>query len=643
MEDEEILEIQNGGMDAVLQNHPIASESSEKNLMMEKLDTFIGRYKNTSLYIENEKHNGVMKQLVRARREFESTRFFVLVVGPVKSGKSSFVNILARNTVSPTDVTECTAIPTIIGKANTVHYNKIVSYKSNVANINNGDAFDNIIDVLRGIAEPSIFEGEIKQEVTECSDENLKRILTISSLNDNVEEAMPLLATIGIEETPFINDEIMAIDMPGLDGGEINWNNNPLYTRMVKRADFIFFVQSSTTTINESSVDFLRWLLNNKETNVPLRLIHNEHDSLYFLKEEVRKEKIEKQVEAAKRFILANVPNQHDLDFGCYVLNLAKVGKSLMVPQEIRKDFVDNLEKVKAEYEIKEKEIVDELKNKRLQYKERNCINRSVHHILQANHEYGLIVQTILDKLSNVENVISNYYELRNLMEKMEISFAQLKEDFENRIISERIETRYVDEIEQITQLYIERNIGKEFSGKELKGHIDNLVEKYNSIPLLDKNSTIYKFLEKSLREVIYKKYNESLKEICKLLQMTRDSFHVSIKIEFQKYLKFTPYYEGINPRRYLFGFEIIYRVNECRDKINAFKEYVVKDSLPVVFKEYKKNILKSFEGICKKWKNDMFMELNQQFEIIKKKLEEEKIHLEKQKVLLHDILISLN
>ena len=110
----------------------------------------------------------------------------------------------------------------------------------------------------------------------------------------------------------------MAIDMPGLDGGEINWNNNPLYTRMVKRADFIFFVQSSTTTINESSVDFLRWLLNNKETNVPLRLIHNEHDSLYFLKEEVRKEKIEKQVEAAKRFILANVPNQHDLDFVNY-------------------------------------------------------------------------------------------------------------------------------------------------------------------------------------------------------------------------------------------------------------------------------------------------------------------------------------
>lgn len=643
MEDEEILEIQNGGMDAVLQNHPIASESSEKNLMMEKLDTFIGRYKNTSLYIENEKHNGVMKQLVRARREFESTRFFVLVVGPVKSGKSSFVNILARNTVSPTDVTECTAIPTIIGKANTVHYNKIVSYKSNVANINNGDAFDNIIDVLRGIAEPSIFEGEIKQEVTECSDENLKRILTISSLNDNVEEAMPLLATIGIEETPFINDEIMAIDMPGLDGGEINWNNNPLYTRMVKRADFIFFVQSSTTTINESSVDFLRWLLNNKETNVPLRLIHNEHDSLYFLKEEVRKEKIEKQVEAAKRFILANVPNQHDLDFGCYVLNLAKVGKSLMVPQEIRKDFVDNLEKVKAEYEIKEKEIVDELKNKRLQYKERNCINRSVHHILQANHEYGLIVQTILNKKSVIDKTVSRYKEIRTEIECMNISFAQLEKGFEDILKREQIEVKYGEEIELKTELYIPRNIIGRLSGEKLERHIDKLVEEYNKITFLDINSPVYNFLKIELEKVIFTNLNNLLQEVRGLLQMDKEgNLSLSDIIDFQRFIEFNSSYGDIKRRHWL-GLTKFYSEEDSREKIQDFKRQVIEDCFPIFFKEYKSKVVESFDEIFKKWKKGICLKLDNLFEIKKIELDNERNQLEKQEILVKEIIQSLN
>lgn len=641
MEEKKYIVVHNGGMDAVLQNSSITSGRSGKNLMIEKLDTFIGRYKTTSLYIENERHCSVMKQLIRARREFESTRFFVLVVGPVKSGKSSFVNILARNTVSPTDVTECTAIPTIIGKAEDAHRNKIVRYIPNFQDLDNGEVFDDVIDVLRGIASPSIFEERIKLKEDECSNENLKRFLTVSFSVNASGEAMPLLATIGIEETPFVNDEIMVIDMPGLDGGEINWNNNPLYIRMVKRADFIFFVQSSTTTINESSVDFLRWLLNNKETNVPLRLIHNEHDSLYFLNEEIRKAKVEKQVEAAKRFILANISNQHDLDFNNYVLNLAKIGKSLVASHEISEKFREILEKGKVEYENEEIRIVDELKEKRLLYKEQNCINRSIHHISLAKQEYGLIWQIVHDRLSDIENVISNYFELRNLMEKMEISFAQLKEDFENRIISERIETRYIDEIKQTTKLYIERNIGKEFSGKELKGHIDKLVEKYNRIPLLDKNSSIYKSLEKGLRKVIYEKFNESLKEIRKLLQMTEDSFHVYI--EFQKYLKFTPYYKGINAKTYLFGLEKVYKVDECRDKINSFKQYIIEDSFPVVFKEYKKNIFKSFEGICKIWRNDMYTELNQQFEIIKEKLEGEKIHLKEQEILLRDILIFLN
>lgn len=647
MENEEIIAIQNGGMDAVLQNHPIVSECSEKNLLIDKLNTFIGRYETTSLYMENERHHNVIKKLIRVRREFESTRFFVLVVGPVKSGKSSFVNILARNTVSPTDVTECTAIPTIIGKSNTeaAHWNKIVSYIPKLPDINKEEVFDDIIDVLRGIADPLVFEEKIERKVDDCNEDNLKRIVTISNTSNGLAQAEPILATIGIDETPFINDEIMVIDMPGLDGGEVNWDNNPLYARMVKRADFIFFVQSSTTAINESSVDFLRWLLNNKETNVPLRLIHNEHDSLYFLKEDIRKSKIYKQVEAAKRFILANISNQHDLDFSNYVLNLAKIGKSIMASQEICEDYAGNLEKVRAEYETKEKEIVCELKNKRLQYKEQNCINKSIHHILLANHEYGLILQTVLEKKSVIDNVVSQYKIIRHEIENMNISFAQLEKDFEKILESECIEIKYGEKIDHITDLYIPRKIIGRCSGEELEEHIDKLVEQYNEITLLDINSSVYKFLKDELEKVICTNLNNPLKEARGLLQIEeKENFGLSDIIDFQQFIKFNSTYAGIQ-KRHLWGYgpKRYYSEVQCREKLKEFKQYVKEDCFPIFFKEYKNSVVESFDKTFKKRKEDVCLELDKLFE--KKKIEFDYVRnkLEQQEVLINKIIESLN
>ena len=52
-----------------------------------------------------------LKQLENRSREYHNPSFVVLVVGPVKSGKSTFVNLVARNYVSPTHFLECTVRP----------------------------------------------------------------------------------------------------------------------------------------------------------------------------------------------------------------------------------------------------------------------------------------------------------------------------------------------------------------------------------------------------------------------------------------------------------------------------------------------------------------------------------------------------
>ena len=61
----------------------------------------------------------IISQLSKAEnrsKEYENGTFIVLVVGPVKSGKSTLVNLIANAYVSPTHFLECTVRPSIISQ-----------------------------------------------------------------------------------------------------------------------------------------------------------------------------------------------------------------------------------------------------------------------------------------------------------------------------------------------------------------------------------------------------------------------------------------------------------------------------------------------------------------------------------------------
>ena len=61
----------------------------------------------------------IVAQLSKAEnrsKEYENGSFIVLVVGPVKSGKSTLVNLIANAYVSPTHFLECTVRPSIISQ-----------------------------------------------------------------------------------------------------------------------------------------------------------------------------------------------------------------------------------------------------------------------------------------------------------------------------------------------------------------------------------------------------------------------------------------------------------------------------------------------------------------------------------------------
>lgn len=65
------------------------------------------------LFVDNDVKE-IVKTISRNLKELESTVSFVMVVGPAKSGKSSFVNYIVQQDIAPTSFEECTMLPSII-------------------------------------------------------------------------------------------------------------------------------------------------------------------------------------------------------------------------------------------------------------------------------------------------------------------------------------------------------------------------------------------------------------------------------------------------------------------------------------------------------------------------------------------------
>ena len=119
----------------------------------------------------------VMDQLRKAEnrsKEFKNGTFIVLVVGPVKSGKSTLVNLIANAYVSPTHFLECTVRPSIISQRHEGEESKITVFTSEDTT-DRVEQIDAIIDCIRGIEqEEALLDNNIKKSVFDLTPENIK-------------------------------------------------------------------------------------------------------------------------------------------------------------------------------------------------------------------------------------------------------------------------------------------------------------------------------------------------------------------------------------------------------------------------------------------------------------------------------------
>ena len=158
---------------------------------------------------DNTKYQAIrhsFRNLLTRSKEHRKPTFVVLVGGPVKAGKSTFVNLVANNYVSPTHFLECTIRLSIIHKG---ERQKITVYRSNNTD-NEAEQMDDILDCINGLIEKeSVYD--INTTEADLTEDNINRYVKGGIKNeDNV--VLTSITTLG---GPLIQEDVFLVDMPG--------------------------------------------------------------------------------------------------------------------------------------------------------------------------------------------------------------------------------------------------------------------------------------------------------------------------------------------------------------------------------------------------------------------------------------------
>lgn len=312
----------------------------------------------------------VMDQLRKAEnrsKEFKNGTFIILVVGPVKSGKSTLVNLIANAYVSPTHFLECTVRPSIISQRHKEEESKITVFTSEDT-ADRVEQMDAVIDCIRGImSEESLLDSHIKKSVFELTPENIKEKVELGLHESLTSET--LVTSITTPGGKLMQKDVFIVDMPGFDGEYANIDN-PIYDTVAQRADLIIFVQSSNSAISKVSSQFLKKLSDNNQA-VPVCLIHNVFDSSWWRSDEERKARAADQI----RFAIGEIRKKgFNVDEKrCFSINLGQV-------EDGRNSNYSEHPKLKSEvklYEQIEMDLYEQVIEQRNAMRLEVCLNRT--------------------------------------------------------------------------------------------------------------------------------------------------------------------------------------------------------------------------------------------------------------------------
>ena len=405
--------------------------------------------------------NKIFKDLTRIRKEIDSETYFISIIGGIKTGKSTLINLLCHKNVSTTRAgVETTKRPVIVSSG---EEDKIIIFKKE--ELSSLDIDDNdrnlVIDYVKGL--DTSLPDSIKIINKDLVEEEVSNLLT----NDNEPDSDKIiLINITVDKNHLNNydncllrNKIMFIDTPGLDGLESSvggiGNNNGHW--LLNRVDLSIILQSTVSPIN-NSLDIYLKKLHEQQTNINYMLVHNKFSLKNWLKDispfenEINKNSIKKALEtlskiAKKKYIWKEV-------------DLAKAEdayeKSDIDLKTSKKELL-----LESNFEIFEEEISNLIKKDKQQSHINKCfydLKNFIH-----NNEFKSI---ILDDLQEKENQYKKKYKILKDSFDWEKAKKQIEKDLNSHSLWIVVKA---GEVEQITETIAKEKTG----GTGLKGLIE--------------------------------------------------------------------------------------------------------------------------------------------------------------------------
>lgn len=496
--------------------------------IQKELNNLIDFYldKNLESLTYNKCFKKTLNMLDRAKREFGANLFFILMFGPLKAGKSTLTNLLARDYVSPTGFgIETTLRPSLIIKSRKKEYT-IDIYEVVDAKDDKEDLFNKVMDVLRGIFDFQQIKSRIRKVSIPLTEQNVKNQL-IRYL-----DIEPLITVLNVPGGDLVTEHIALIDMPGLDGIKSNWQDSVVHKWILKRADFLIFIQSSMAALNKATFEFLQdAYLGSKKP--PLCLVQNVIDAKYWRSDESRQSDNEAQRRNAKEYISSLLGISEDLR--SHAINLGKASDGMNL---------DNFSYLLEESGFIEFEnsLKDILNKSRVHIQQENSVKGVLRAIRDCDLEFKNYKEELKEKYVDYDERIKELAKPRNSLDNVykDIDRENVKTKLKEKLkeFAEEWNNSCHGSLDQLS----EENITKDKLEKKIDKAVDEINNSRKEKYLKDSKykEEVNKLVKECIKEDIFKELNDSLnalginsygKEICFMPQLDFIPFVPTSKI----------------------------------------------------------------------------------------------------------------
>jgi len=355
--------------------------------------------------------------LMNALDAFGSEYFVVSGIGMLKSGKSTLINLLARNkNASPTGFGfDTTLRPALITCTQEPQGMIEIWLPNNADQKLTKASLNEVFLCLRGVKASADVKSATCHQYP-LTPANLENSLckAVLEADQNMLPCEPVMVVVKVprnSESP-LSSEIVLLDTPGLDSGISEWTTSASerYSWIIENSDLLLFLQSSVAPLNRNATKILHDI-HARSPNTPVWLIQNEMCAKPWLPlERITEENTKQRTQAARMFntvsrafkqVYANLGKADSAIFDDSLgdglrWSLLRESQFGSLEQNIRYDLISNISPIRR----------------------RNCIDA----VLRE-------VQTMLDGLSEIQGRLeAKQQEARNRLYALERFRSQFRD-----------------------------------------------------------------------------------------------------------------------------------------------------------------------------------------------------------------------